>query len=196
MSTRTQPVRQRASDQTGADDHHPHRDGLLARAWRSGSTASLLSTLAISIFSRTRSGATAAGTNAASQWLWYPQARHARRPSLKHTVSGYAIHHASSLLWGCAFEALSPRRVPPGRRAQRAAAVAALAYLVDYHVVPRRFSPGFGHRIGRLGMCAAYASFAIGLFASASTTEGRHAQATPGARTPRALRRGTGARGQ
>lgn len=164
MSTRAQGRRQGAADQASAEHHHPHLRALAVRALRSGALASLLSTLAVTAFSRARTGAPAAGTNAASQWFWYPHARHVRRLSPRYTLAGYAVHHASSLWWAGAFELLRPHRLPPRKRAAGAAGVAALAYLVDYHVVPRRLSPGFEHRIGRRGMCAAYAAFALGLY--------------------------------
>lgn len=164
MTTRPQHLPERAADQAGAQHQHPQWLVLLRRALVSGSVASVCSTLAVSAFSRWHSGTAAAGTNAASQWFWYPQARMARQPSLRHTLVGYAVHHASSVFWACTFEALRPRTARAGGRAARAAGVAAAAYVVDYHVVPRRLSPGFEHRIGASGMWATYAAFALGLF--------------------------------
>jgi hypothetical protein len=149
----------------------------------------VLSTLMVSVFSRFRTGAAAAGTNAASQWLWYPRARRVRRASPRYTSVGYGIHHASSLWWAGIFEALRPDHAPPAGRAMRAAGVAALAYAVDYHVVPRRLSPGFEHRIGAAGMFSAYAAFALGLYlgsrprrghASVRATRRRGAPSAPG----------------
>lgn len=151
--------------------------------------ASVLSTLAVTLFSRHRTGAAAAGTNATSQWFWYPRARHVERPSLRYTLAGYAVHHASSLWWAGAFELLAPQRARRTGRAARAAGVAALAYVVDYHVVPRRLSPGFEHRIGAAGICAAYAAFALGLFLGSRTA---HVRADPG--RVRATRRRQAAR--
>src|SRR5690606_31585640 len=100
-----------------------------------------------------------------------------------------AVHHASSVWWACAFELLRPRRAMPRGRAVRATGVAALAYVVDYHVVPRRLSPGFEHRIGRAGMCAAYAAFALGLYLASRPA---HVRADP--RPVPATRRPPGAR--
>lgn len=137
---------------------------ILRRAWRSGSLASVLSTLAVSGFSRWHAGTAAAGTNASSQWFWYPRARHVDAPSLRYTAAGYLVHHASSVFWAVGYEALQPRTAGTGGRAARAAAVAAAAYMVDYHLVPRRLSPGFEHRIRPAGMLAAYGMFALGLF--------------------------------
>lgn len=158
---------------------------------RSGTLASLLSTLAVTFFSRRHAGAAAAGTNATSQWFWYPHARHVRRLSPRYTLAGYAVHHASSLWWACGFELLHPHRATPRARAMRAAGVSALAYVVDYHVVPRRLSPGFEQRIGPAGMCAAYAAFALGLYLGCRPAhvraDPRRAPATrrrPGARSP------------
>lgn len=42
--------------------------------------------------------------------------------------------------------------------------MATLAYLVDYHVVPRRLSPGFERHIGKRGMLLTYSSIALGLY--------------------------------
>ena len=168
MTAGQQRVAQRPADQPATEDQHaqPRPAPLLVRAWRSGSVASVLSTFAVSVCSRCRSGRAAAGTNAASQWIWYPEARAAARVSLKFTAVGYAIHHASSVFWATGYEALRPQHARLPGRVARAAGIAALAYVVDYHVVPRRLSPGFEHRIGAVGLWSAYAAFAIGLLAA------------------------------
>lgn len=167
MSPQGQPVAQRRTDQTTSEheDAQPRSAGgsFAARVLCSGSLASVLSTLAVSVFSRRRSRAAAAGTNAASQWFWYPRARHVARPSLRYTATGYAVHHASSLLWAATYEATRPARAGLGGQLARATATAALAYVVDYHVVPRRLSPGFEHRIGAAGVVTAYAAFGLSL---------------------------------
>ena len=167
MASRDQRVAQRRADQAAAEHQDAQGRGPVAslalRALASGSLASVLSTLVVSLFSRRRSHSAAAGTNAASQWIWYPRARHVARARLKYTVSGYVIHHASSLFWAIGYEALTPQRADLPGQVARAAGTAAMAYVVDYHVVPRRLSPGFEHRIGPAGVCAAYAAFALGL---------------------------------
>lgn len=176
MPTNTQGPHQRASDQAGPTRHqHLQPATVLARAWRSGSIASVLSTLVVSCFSRRRVGSAASGTNAASQWVWYPQARFAHGPSWRHTATGYLIHHASSVFWACAYHATKPECATPTGRSARAAGVAALAYYVDYHVVPRRLSPGFEHKIGRAGMWAVYGAFAVGLLAGTRVVRARSA---------------------
>ena len=170
MTTQRQRVAQCTADQAAAEHQHPQpcvrEPSLPVRVLRSGSVASVLSTLVVTCFSRARSRAAAAGTNAASQWFWYPRARDVDRPSLKYTAAGYAVHHASSLFWAAGYEAMRPEQARLSGRIARAAGIAALAYIVDYHVVPRRLSPGFEHRIGAAGILSAYAAFALGLLAA------------------------------
>ncbi len=122
-----------------------------------------------------------AGTNAASQWVWGEPARRASGWTLRHTVLGYAIHHASSVMWAAGYEAWGRRR-PEDAPLLRGAGMAALAYVVDYHVVPRRLSPGFENRIGAGGVAATYAAFALGL-ALADMVKGRvHRSGAPRAK--------------
>jgi hypothetical protein len=42
-------------------------------------------------------------------------------------------------------------------------AVSAIAYLTDYHLIPRRFTPGFELRLSRRALALAYGAFAVGL---------------------------------
>lgn len=136
---------------------------LLVDALGCGSVASVLSTLVVSMFSRQRTGHAAAGTNATSQWIWYPQARARFATSRRHTATGYLIHHASSVFWATGYQLLRPDRAGRGGQVLRAAPIATAAYWVDYHVVPRRLSPGFEGKIGASGMWATYAAFGVGL---------------------------------
>ncbi|MGJ4728584.1 hypothetical protein [Luteimonas sp. SDU101] len=192
MTAGGQRIDQRRTHQAAAEHHDSEgpTTALPLRALRSGSLASVLSTLVVSMFSRSRSGTAAAGTNATSQWFWYPRARHTARPSPKYTLAGYAVHHASSLFWAIGYEALRPDRSPPAGRIIRAAGVAAVAYVVDYHVVPRRLSPGFEHRIGPAGIGCAYAAFALGLYIATSLASRRRSKAltAPPARKSRRVR--------
>ncbi len=121
-----------------------------------------MSTAVVSWWSRRISGATPAGTNAASQWIWGRQARQARGWSLRHTAIGYAIHHASSVFWAMGYEYWRARS--PRHPLAKASAVSAIAYVVDYHVVPSRLSPGFERRISPAGMWMTYASVALALY--------------------------------
>ncbi len=128
-----------------------------------GSVASVASTLTILLASHRATGSAVSGTNATSHWLWGRSATRRRRVSLRHTVPGYVIHHGSSIFWAVFFERATARQPALERQAVSAAVTAALAYVVDYHVIPRRLNPGFEQRMSAAGLLATYASFAVGL---------------------------------
>jgi len=161
------------------------------RRWRrlardalvSGSAASVASTLVIAACSRIDARHTAAGTNATSHWLWGRTARKRQGPSGRYTLVGYAIHHASSLWWGAIHVLLLAGARRRGvcaddrvRCAGLAAAISAIAYGVDYHVVPRRLTPGFESHLRPRSMLAVYAAFGVGL-ALSSLALARHRRA-------------------
>lgn len=135
------------------------------RAIRSGSLASVLSTLVVSWRSRADDGAAASGTNAASQWVWGRPRHGWRRLDLRHTAVGYLIHHSCSVFWALWYERWNAARPPRGPLAvcRRAAATAALACAVDYLLTPPRFRPGFERHLTRRSMVAVYATFGLGL---------------------------------
>jgi hypothetical protein len=76
----------------------------------------------------------------------------------RNTMLGLGIHSAASVWWALFFEAL-PRRL---RDARGAVVVAGLAYVVDYHVVHRRFRPGFETQLSPQGLFAVYVALASG----------------------------------
>ncbi|MDQ3206380.1 MAG: hypothetical protein M3Q40_07740, partial [Pseudomonadota bacterium] len=120
------------------------------------------STLAASRMAQARTGSYASATNATSHWVWGARAKARHRTDVAHTAVGYGIHHASSLLWACVFERWLATRRPPAPIVA-ATAITTLAYMVDYHVVPARLTPGFERHLPRRGVYAAYAAFASGL---------------------------------
>ncbi|HEX6832883.1 MAG TPA: hypothetical protein VF132_05060 [Rudaea sp.] len=132
-----------------------------APALVSGSVASLMST-AMLVALGMRRGRPASGVNGPSQWLYGRAAKYRARADLRHTLAGYAIHHASSLLWSGIFESAAARRRLSNPYA-RAAVVSALAALVDYAVVPRRLTPGFEAHFRARQIVFVYLAFAGGL---------------------------------
>ena len=79
----------------------------------------------------------------------------------RNTLIGAALHTAASVWWATFYEgALSSQ--PRPRRWGTALAVAALAYLVDYYVVGKRFQPGFERYLSPRGMLGVYAALAAG----------------------------------
>jgi hypothetical protein len=176
---------------TSAQDFGTMRatNGWWRRTLMSGSSASVLSAAAAYELARRRHGAPFAALNAVSHWLYGPVAYAADRPSLRHTLPGVAIHHASSLLWGALYQVLLRSVVDPraieGERVQRghagvadrcaaAAVVTAIGAFTDLRLVPRRLSPGFEHRLSKADVALVYASFAVGLALVGAGFSGRH----------------------
>lgn len=137
--------------------------------------ASVLSTAVLSWRSRRNTGQAATATNATSHWLWGERAMHRQAPSVRHTVVGYAIHHASSVFWAIAFERLLLRKRPTVRRTLAAAAGTSVgAFVVDYGMTPRRLTPGFERHLHARGMALTYAAIAVGFAATALLRARRH----------------------
>lgn len=143
------------------------------RFWRrslaSGSAAGALAA-AVAAWRARKDGATAcAPINAVTHCLWPEDAPRATAFSARHTMTGFAIHQAAAVFWGVLFEKLVPRlpRERPACTAGAAAATAATAYLVDYHVVPKRLTPGFEAHLSPRSMACVYAAIATGFAVAA-----------------------------
>lgn len=135
-------------------------------AWLSGTLASVLSTLALGLCGRWENRRVAAPTNAISHWIWGDGALLENRPTLRHTALGYGIHHAASVFWATLYEKwFSERGERDGVPAALAgaAAVAALACVVDFRLTPQRLTPGFENRLSKTSIFAIYTAFGAGL---------------------------------
>ena len=107
----------------------------------------------------------------------------------RNTFVGAALHTAASIWWATFYEgALSAQARP--RRWGTALAVAAIAYVVDYYVVGKRFQPGFERYLSPRGMLAVYSALAAGYALSgrrrALVGKGQHQR--EGAALPRRAR--------
>jgi hypothetical protein len=130
----------------------------------SGSAASLASAATLMACSKLHEGSAAGGLNGPSQWLWGEAEAYTREATLRHTAVGYVIHHGTSIFWAVLHEAVFGRRRKPAvQHCAEAAVSAATAYVVDYHLTPRRLRPGFEKHVTPKGMVAVYAAFAAGL---------------------------------
>lgn len=137
------------------------REGTVA-----GSVASLGSTVALAVAGRRENGHSAAPVNAISHWVWDRPALARNRPSLRHTLTGYLVHHGASMFWGILHArawGTRPEAKQLGPALVGAAAAAAVACLVDLRLTPRRLTPGFEHRLSPAAMASVYGCFALGL---------------------------------
>lgn len=146
--------------------HPVVREGLVA-----GTVASVLSTAVLALVGRRQAGSAAAPVNAASHWLWGDSALRADGTDWRHTLTGALTQHGASVFWATLHAAACARR--PAARSWPAAAAggiatSAAAYVIDYTITPKRFTPGYEHRLDSRGMLAVYAALAVGFAVGAA----------------------------
>ena len=171
--------------------------GVLERAVVSGTIGGLAAAAAASLAGKREDDHYAAPLNATSHIIWGEEAAHQDKPSLKYTLTGFLLNHASAIFWALFYEKLLGRgegRQGQGRRRPQnrnnrnegafdgsspatsqarpmlepildAAAVTAGAYLTDYYLVPKRFTPGFEKRLSGKSLFGVYIALAVGLAA-------------------------------
>jgi hypothetical protein len=135
-----------------------------------GALASLASTLALAVCGKRETGSVFAGVNAVSHWLWGDKATRVDRPTLKHTLVGYLIHHGASMFWAALFEKTCCKTLDKkdtASTATAAAAASAVACFTDYQLTPHRLRPGFEERLSRPSLFLVYVAFGVGLAAGA-----------------------------
>ncbi len=143
----------------------------IARTFVHGLGASGLSWLALLWRGRKDNKAAAAPVNAVSHWLWPRRALREDRPSWKHTATGTLVHVGASMLWAGLYDWRRSARRERGDDSVAgavadAAAVTALAAVVDLKLTPERFTPGFERRLSTRSLWITYACFAAGLAAT------------------------------
>lgn len=85
---------------------------------------------------------------------------------MRHTVVGYAIHHAASIFWAILYEKIQQRFDPNINSAAviiPAMVATAGAYVVDFYIAPKRLTPGFEQRLSKRALFIVYGTFALGL---------------------------------
>lgn len=138
------------------------RDGAIT-----GSVASVVSSAALAVLSRRQTGHAFAAANATSHWVWGEASFRQDGPTLRYTLTGYAIHHLASMFWGVVAERLfAGSACRPATRVIRNAALTTVAASVgDYLVVPERLNPGVEKRLSVGAVALFYLAFAAGLAA-------------------------------
>ena len=154
------------------EDRARHRRRLIGRIIASGIVGALSSAAAAVLASRRQNGHAARPMNAIAHIYdgGEPPAHDGR--NRRNTALGFAIHTAASIWWALFYESLLAAQRPP-RPAPTAAAIAAMAYVVDYYVVSRRFRPGFERYLSPGAMFGVYAALAAGFAWSARDRRAR-----------------------
>ena len=133
----------------------------------SGAVASAASTLVLSLRGKRENGTPYGANNAISHWVWGDEAARHDDFSLRHTVVGYTIHHASSTFWATFYEKYFSRRQTQqvGPALLGGLTVAAAACFVDYRLTPHRLQPGYEMRLSKRSLLLVYTAFGLGLAA-------------------------------
>ncbi|MEO7493318.1 MAG: hypothetical protein ABIT83_06085 [Massilia sp.] len=138
----------------------------LQRGAVSGATASLLSTAALAALGKAGTGSMFAPTNAVSHWIWGDKAAGHHEASLRYTLPGFIIHHASATFWAVLFERfMGPRldRKDTATTVGAALATSAVACFTDYKLTPRRLEPGYEKHLSKPALALVYTAFGLGL---------------------------------
>jgi hypothetical protein len=146
---------------------HGMARSILRSALFSGSVASVATTAALGVCGALEQRDPVSPSNGPSQWIWGRAAAHARGASLRHTLTGYLIHHATAVMWATLFERLRRDRPSARDTMLAAAATSTLAYAVDYRIVPQRLQPGFDAHVSRRSIGTFYLTFAAALAVAA-----------------------------
>jgi len=138
----------------------------LQDTFQTGSLAVVATPIVTALCGKAEGKTATAPVNAISHILWGDEAARHDESSLKYTASGVVLNTAAMAPWAALYEALPDslvdRRHMAGSLAG-GAAVAAAAYVTDYHVVPRRLTPGFEKRLSGLSLLAIYSTLAVSL---------------------------------
>jgi hypothetical protein len=138
--------------------------GVVREGLASGSAATAATTAALAALGGVREGHPAAALNAVSHIVFGPRAARRDDVSAKYTGTGLALNGAAVTGWALLHAALfrrGDRRPGIARAVVEGALVSGLAYLVDYHVVPKRLTPGFEERLPGRDVFALYAVLAL-----------------------------------
>lgn len=164
---------------------------IFGKAMRSGTVAGLATAVVATLAGKRETGSYAAALNATSHIIWGNRAGKQNAPSLKYTLTGFLLDYASGIFWALLYEKLFGRapvhrgrtiglqkvRSPiPSRdgslhqvrltnRILGAGAVTAAAYIIDYHLIPKRFTPGFEKRLSGKSLAAVFVALGAGLVA-------------------------------
>ena len=148
----------------------------LARTTLMSTVISSLGTTAASAWCGQRENKNAlAPLNAVSHILWGEEAASQERFSAKYTLAGVALNASAMLGWALVFAYLFDKLRGDERAAAKSksrkvaagllggVATSALAYVVDYHVVPKRLTPGLEDRLPLRSLLLVYIVLALSL---------------------------------
>lgn len=111
------------------------------------------------------------GVNAISHIFFDKQAMGQAKFSAKYTLSGLLLNFGAMLGWAAVAEASFVFLKLPAREfvtsTMVAIVVSVMAYVVDFHVVPKRLTPGFEIVVSKRSLLIIYVGLALAFFVGA-----------------------------
>ena len=132
-----------------------------------GTVATTATNGALALLGKIETGHALGPINAVSHIIWGQEATRENELDVRHTLLGSVLNAVAITGWAGVHELLMPRRKRPSapRALLTGAAVSSLAYITDFHVVPKRVTPGFEERLSKKALFAVYATLAVALAA-------------------------------
>lgn len=149
------------------------RTPFIVEAAAAGATATVATTMALALSGSRLDVTPWAPINAVSHILYGDEAADHVRASAAYTATGALLNAAAMFAWSGVYALLrrGVSRRSPASAIGAAAATSVIAYVVDYHVVPRRLTPGFEKRLPPGAISGVYGALALGLAAGSLITE-------------------------
>ena len=144
------------------------RPSSFVRTLLSTGIATVATTATAALFGKREVGSAAAPLNATSHILWGDEAAKHDEADWRHTGVGVLLNAGAMLSWVYVQERYFPRPSGVWGAAASGVGVAALAYVTDYYLVPKRLTPGFEKRLSSTALFAIYASLAAALASGAA----------------------------
>jgi hypothetical protein len=162
MKLRTARWRAMAFDRRNGKDW----PGAVRSAAMSGAIAAGATSAYVAAAGARDTGSAVAPINATSHIVWGESAGDVESVDARHTLLGAALNLGACVFWAGFYERLFGRAADRGRVGTAllgGGVVAAAAYVTDYHLVPKRLTPGWESRISQPSLLAAYAVLALSL---------------------------------
>ena len=131
----------------------------------SGAIAGLATCLVAGLCARSERQPLPSPVNATSHILWGDRAAARDDFSWKYTGTGVILNEVALIFWAVLYEAWPCRHSGLSSNVTRGIAVAVLAYVTDYMLIPKRFTPGFEKRLSGRSLFVIYCGIAASLMA-------------------------------
>lgn len=154
----------------------PAVSSFLTRTLVTGTISGLSAMLAAALAGKKDSQSYVAPINATSHILFGDEAARHSEPSLKYTGTGFMLNHGAALMWSAIYGSLVEPKMSrwfarrpalaPLSPVLSAAAVSAGAYVTDYILIPKRFTPGWEKRVSGNSVAMIFGALALGMAVS------------------------------